>query len=236
MTGEFSLPVTSMNGMWTIKTKYIQIGSASFTGNNASVNIQFVPDTVDGYKPVGIIGYSTTNSNENGVVPKDSSGKSYQGNTWLSIIQAYYNMNRNIGVIGVRNYSNTGSTSTINREGGGYVMCFVVVYMLYLKAEGGYIPSTTDMVDTSTDVSLNYGLKADVIATYGRVCQILVTGTTSQAVSADSILGSVPKPIVVTNAPNLSGSSYLYDDGTLRTSGALASGATVNCTLTYITA
>ena len=135
MTGEISIPVTDMNGMWAVRVQYIQVGSTSFMGSSLT-SVNFVPTPVEGYKPVGILGYATSNSNENGVTPTDSSGRSYSGNSWLCPIQVFYDPNTQTGLVQVRNYSNTGSNSTVNREGGGYVMCFVKVWILYLKDDG----------------------------------------------------------------------------------------------------
>lgn len=238
MVGKFSSQATDMNGMWLVRTQFVTVGSTSFTGNTLT-STNFVPNPVEGYKPVGIIGYLTTNENENGVTPKDSSGKAYSGNSWLCPVQCWYDPYSNVGRIQVRNYSNTGSTETVNRNGGSYVVTHVAILIMYLKDSGAFIPSATDSVSVSNNVALSYGITVGTIATYGRVCQIHIDQTTTQAIPANAAIGTVPKPIATTYAPNVSGSQTLFiqnSDGVLRTLNAIPSGTTIKCSFNYITA
>lgn len=239
MRGEISLPVTDMNGMWLVRHQHVTIGDSGFTGNNLRTST-FVPNPVDGYKPVGVVGYEATNINENGVVPKDSSGKSYSGNTWLGMVQCFYDPETNQGRIQCRNYANTGSSETVNNKGGGAVTTFVCVHILYMKDNGVFVPSVTDSVETSSDVMLNYGLTATRIATYGRVCEVLVGGQLNQNIPSESVIATFPKPIMSVYSLNvLEGKTPFYisvHDGTFRNYGALTQGTYVTCSFTYITA
>ena len=231
MTGEISIPVTDMNGMWAIRLHYIQVGSTTFTGSSLT-SVNFVPDPVEGYKPVGILGYATSNTNANGVTPKDSTGKSYSGNSWLCPIQVFYDPNTLQGIIQVRNYSNTGSTSTINKEGGGYVVCFVKVWVLYLKDDGAFVPTNSDSVDVSSNVQLNYNITVGAIATYGRTCQIWISQQTTQDIPAGASIGTVPKPIATVYTQNVSGGQALYiqsSDGILKTLTAIPNVTYLRC-------
>ena len=231
MTGEFSLPVTGMGGMWLTKTKLAQIGGTNFTGNSAS-NIQISPDPVEGYTPVGVVGYGTQNENANGVVPSG-----FQGHSWIMPITFMYDAQNQVCNIQYRNLSNTGSTGTVNKDGGSYVMCFIKVQFLYLKKSNSeyYVPK--DPV-TTANVQLNYGLSA-YVTRYGRMCMVNINANVNQVVNAWANLGNLPKPkhqVIATNSAYNDHYMVLNYDGQLLVSTQLPKGWYVQMYFTYITA
>lgn len=235
MTGEVSLPVTGMDGMWRIETiisDYINLGKLQDTIDNVSgaippnTNNSITCPTIPGYTPAGIVGYNITN---------DAAGNS---ESW--VFPYCINFNSGAGTVSykIRNISNIGSKSTANYQGGGAAKIKIYFRVLYLRKSDSEITYVPQDPVTNTSVSLSYGLTA-YVTRYGRMCQIMINGAVNSAVAAWATIGNLPKPLNGVITPNDAYmNSYLNvtPNGILQSSVNIPNGYYVQCTFTYITA